>query len=81
MNLTNYYWYFQSAIPPRICDDIVKYGKQLQDQMAVTGGYGGKKLNKKVVNLQNILKTNTMIGIVIVGINHTINLIHHHMVK
>ena len=47
MNLTNYYWYFQSAIPERICDDIVRYGKQLQDQMAVTGGYGGRKLNAK----------------------------------
>jgi len=48
MNLTNYYWYFKSAIPERICDDIVKYGQQLQDQMAVTGGYGDvKKLNKK----------------------------------
>ena len=47
MNLTNYYWYFQSAIPERICDDIVKYGKQLQDQMAVTGGYGNQKLNAK----------------------------------
>jgi len=47
MNLTNYYWYFKSAIPERICDDIVKYGKQLQDQMAVTGGYGGRKLNAK----------------------------------
>ncbi len=23
MNLTNYYWYFKSAIPERICDDIV----------------------------------------------------------
>ena len=40
MNLTNYYWYFQSAIPHRVCDDIVKYGKSIQDQMAVTGGYG-----------------------------------------
>ena len=39
MNLTNYYWYFKSAIPLRICDDIVKYGQQLQDQMAVTGGF------------------------------------------
>ena len=47
MNLTNYYWYFKSAIPERICDDISKYGKQLQEQMAVTGGYGDKKLNKK----------------------------------
>jgi len=45
MNLTNYYWYFQSAIPERICNDIVRYGKSLQDQMAVTGNYGNKPLN------------------------------------
>ena len=50
MNLRNYYWYFQSAIPERICDDIVRYGKSLQDQMAVTGGYGdAKKLNQKQI--------------------------------
>ena len=48
MNLTNYYWYFKSAIPEHICDDIVRYGHQLQDQMAVTGGFGDvKKLNAK----------------------------------
>jgi len=48
MNLTNYYWYFKSAIPERVCDDIARYGKQLQDQMAVTGGYGqGKNLTKQ----------------------------------
>ena len=47
MNLKNYYWYFKSAIPEHICDDIVRYGHQLQDQMAVTGGYGDKKLNQK----------------------------------
>ena len=47
MNLLNYYWYFQSAIPNRICDDIVRYGKQLQDALATTGGYGdSKKLNQ-----------------------------------
>jgi len=50
MNLFNYYWYFQSAIPHRVCDDIVRYGKQLADQMAVTGGYGDPtKLNKKEI--------------------------------
>jgi len=27
MNISNYYWYFESAVPPRICDLIVKYGK------------------------------------------------------
>ena len=51
MNLTNYYWYFQSAVPSRICDEIVRYGKSLSDQMALTGGLGAdqKKLNKKQV--------------------------------
>ena len=47
MNLENYYWYFESVIPERICDDIVRYSKSIQDQMALTGGYGGlKTLNK-----------------------------------
>ena len=45
MNLKNYYWYFKSVIPEHICDDIVKYGHQLQDQTAVTGGYNNKKIN------------------------------------
>ena len=49
MNLQNYYWYFQSAVPPRICDEIIKYGKSISDQMAVTGGYGDKKLNQAQV--------------------------------
>jgi PKHD-type hydroxylase len=42
MNLSNYYYYFQSAIPPRICDLIVKYGKaeKQNEQQAITGGYG-----------------------------------------
>ena len=47
MNLFNCYWYFQKAVPVRICDEIVRYGKQLQDQLATTGGYGDpKKLNQ-----------------------------------
>ena len=49
MNLTNYYWYFQSAVPERICNDIVRYGKQLQDRMALTGGYGDKPFNQQQV--------------------------------
>ena len=49
MNLTNYYWWFESVIPPRICDEIVRYGKQLQDRMAVTGGYGNRPLNQKQI--------------------------------
>jgi PKHD-type hydroxylase len=50
MNLTNYYFYFQKAVPDRICDDIVRYGKQLQDGVATTGGFGDpKKLNQKQI--------------------------------
>jgi len=50
MNLNHYYWYFKKAIPDRICDDIIKYGKSLQDQMAVTGGVSNtKNLNKKQI--------------------------------
>tara|TARA_A100001201_G_scaffold143479_1_gene145296 strand:+ start:159 stop:779 length:621 start_codon:yes stop_codon:yes gene_type:complete len=49
MNLHYKYWYFQSVIPERICDDIVRLGHQLKDQMAVTSGFGNKKLNEKQV--------------------------------
>jgi len=49
MNISNYYWYFQSAIPPRICDLIVQQGKEEKNKqmMAITGGFGiDRDLNK-----------------------------------
>tara|TARA_R100000900_G_scaffold52978_1_gene42382 strand:+ start:1614 stop:2234 length:621 start_codon:yes stop_codon:yes gene_type:complete len=49
MNLYYKYWYFQSVIPERICDDIVRLGHQLKDQMAITGEFGKNKLNAKQV--------------------------------
>ena len=58
MNLKNYYYYFQSALTPRMCDDIVAYGKKHQAEMAVTGGVskkvetGGKLTNKEIKNIQ-----------------------------
>jgi len=58
MNLKNYYYYFRSALTPRMCDDIVAYGKQHQAEMAVTGGVskkvetGGKLTNKEIKNIQ-----------------------------
>jgi|TARA_R110000787_G_scaffold10209_2_gene34847 PKHD-type hydroxylase len=60
MNLTNYYWYFKSVIPERICNDISKYGKQLQEQMANIKGYNDlEKLNKKqLLNLKNVRNSN-----------------------
>ena len=40
MNLTNYYYYWADAIPPRICDMIVQYGKSIKKAQAITGGFG-----------------------------------------
>ena len=46
MQLQNYYYWFKDAIPHHVCDDIVRYAKSIQDEMAVTGGLGNRKLNK-----------------------------------
>ena len=43
MNLKNYYYYFQSALSPKLCQQIIDYGKQHQAQMAITGGFEGKE--------------------------------------
>ena len=52
MNLQNYYWYFESALPSRLCDDIVKYGLEHQDVVAVTQG------DKDLKNIQRKRKSN-----------------------
>jgi PKHD-type hydroxylase len=49
MNLSNYYWYFKSALTPKFCDEVIKYGLSQTDQLARTGGYGDKKLSKDQV--------------------------------
>ena len=54
MNLKWYYWYFKSAIPERICDDIVRYGKEQKKEIAVTGNNNKKELTE--VQLKNIQK-------------------------
>lgn len=47
MNLTNYFWYFEEVIPPKICNDIIKYGLSLNDEVAKTGNLEKNKLSKK----------------------------------
>ena len=46
MNLQNYYYYFKSALTPKMCDEIIKYGKEHDTQMAITGG-SDDEANKK----------------------------------
>ena len=43
MNLHYYYWYFEKAIPERICDDIIRFGLEQEKQTALTGS-GAKKI-------------------------------------
>ena len=63
MNLKNYYYYFQSALSPKICDDILNYGKKHQAEMAVTGGVEnviktkGKLDKKDIKNIQKKRKS------------------------
>ncbi len=46
MNLRNYYYYFQSALTPRMCDEIIQYGLQHKPEMALTGGMQDDLKNK-----------------------------------
>jgi PKHD-type hydroxylase len=46
MNLKNYYWYFKSALSDKFCDDLIAYGKQQQDQLALTGELSKKEITK-----------------------------------
>ena len=60
MNISNYYRHFTSAIPSKLCDDIIKYGLSKSETMAVTGTYDSKKLSKdEIFNLK--LKRNSNI--------------------
>ena len=54
MNLKYYYWYFQSVIPERICDEIIRYGKEQDKEMALTGNANKDNLTK--LELKNIQK-------------------------
>ena len=58
MNLSNYYWYFKSALTSKFCDEVIKYALQQKDKMARTGGFNKKKLSKEdVKNIQKRRKS------------------------
>ena len=57
MNLSNYFWYFKSALTPRFCDEVIKYALSQKETMAITGGYGrGRNLDKKPLNKEEVKK-------------------------
>jgi len=55
MNLQNYYYYFQSALTPRFCDELIKYGKSQQEQIALTGGQTNKVNQGKPLDDKDIV--------------------------
>jgi len=58
MNISNYYWYFPSALTPRFCDDVIAYANAQKESMARTGGYENQQLNKdQVKNMQRKRKS------------------------
>ena len=51
MILKNYYWWFDSVIPSRVCDEIIKYGTSKDSKLAITGDFNDiKKLTEKDEN-------------------------------
>ena len=58
MNISNYYWYFKSALTPRFCDEVIQYANAQKEVMARTGGFDKDKLNKEdVKNIQRKRKS------------------------
>ena len=53
MLLSNYYYYFKSVIPTKICNEIIQYASNHKDNIAITGEFGENRnlkeqpLNKK----------------------------------
>jgi PKHD-type hydroxylase len=56
MNLKNYYYSFQSVLSPKICNDILEYGKKHQTEMAIIGGYDKPKEQISKEEINNIQK-------------------------
>jgi PKHD-type hydroxylase len=55
MNLQNFYYYFQSALTPRFCDELIKYGISQQEQLALTGGQTNKVNKGENLNDDDII--------------------------
>jgi len=47
MNLLNHYYYFTNALPKKFCDELLNFGKNQQELLALTGGFSDNRdLNK-----------------------------------
>tara|TARA_R100000664_G_scaffold24940_1_gene34842 strand:- start:2259 stop:2903 length:645 start_codon:yes stop_codon:yes gene_type:complete len=58
MNLDNHFWYFQSALSNKFCDQLVEYALSLKDQIGLTGNITNKprkKDNKNKLSKKDLL--------------------------
>tara|TARA_R100001086_G_scaffold246947_1_gene180090 strand:- start:835 stop:1464 length:630 start_codon:yes stop_codon:yes gene_type:complete len=46
VNFKNIFWYFDKALPSKLCDDIIKHGNSKKEELALTGAQGEKKENQ-----------------------------------
>ena len=53
MNLSNNYWFFKKALSDTVCDDIIKYGNQQQDESALVGNEDSLTENKDLKKKRN----------------------------
>ena len=75
MNLKDYYWYFDSVLPHKFCDELIKYGNTKKEELGLIGEISEKNASGKSLedrdfqDLKNINLINIMIGTVIAGKN------------
>jgi PKHD-type hydroxylase len=51
MNLDNYFYIFENALPNKFCNDLIDYGEQQTTEIALTGDYDGKDPPKDLAKL------------------------------
>jgi PKHD-type hydroxylase len=61
MNLTNYYWYFKSALPPLLCDNIIKYALAHSDKIGTTGDFENKILDNENLKEQKQIRDSNLV--------------------
>ena len=61
MTISNYYWYFTSALPLKLCDDIIKFSLSKQETMAKIGGYDDKKLSEEQIKNMQIKRKSDLV--------------------
>lgn len=55
MLLKNYYWYFQSALSSKFCDDLIDYAKSKKQDLALTGGLTAKQESGEKLTKEDLL--------------------------